>query len=205
MKCPWNVFFYLKRSFAALTPSIFPLLYKVFIRPYLGYAKQVSSPIFSQDCQAFESAQKLAVTLVKGLRHVPCETALQRLRLFYLVCRRIRGDLICIYKIMHGLLSFECDGVFAAPIRFGLCGHTFKIRQQRRKTRRRQHTFSIRVVQYWNKLSEQIVNASLVEIFKLRPDVRLQSLFPEVPPTPAPDIPTPTCNTVSFTTPMQFL
>ncbi len=124
----WNargMLFYLKRLFTTLTLSIFPPLYKVFIRPYLGYAKQASSPILPQDCQAFESVQKLAVKFGKGLRHVPCETALQLLRLFYLTC---------IYKIMHGLLSFACGGVFAAPTRFGLCGHTFKIHQSGVKT-----------------------------------------------------------------------
>ncbi len=51
---------------------------------------------------------------------------------------------------MHGLLDFPCDAVFAAPTRIRLRGHTFKIYQQRCKTRRRQHAFSVRVVPYWN-------------------------------------------------------
>ncbi len=57
----------------------------------------------------------LALKFVKWLRHVPYETALQRLRLFSLVRRRIRGYLIYTYKIMRGLLDFPCDAVFAAP------------------------------------------------------------------------------------------
>ncbi len=89
-----GMLFYLKRSFAALTPSIFLPLYKAFIRPHLEYPIQASSPILSRDCQALESVQKLAVKFVKGLRHVPYETALQRLQLFSLIRRRIRGDLI---------------------------------------------------------------------------------------------------------------
>ncbi len=93
---PGNVFC-LKRSFATLKPNIFLPLYKAFIRPHLEYAIQAFSPILSQDCQALESVQKLAVKFVKGLRHVPYETALQRLQLFSLTRRRIRGDLICMY------------------------------------------------------------------------------------------------------------
>ncbi len=50
------------------------------------------------------------------------------------VRRRICGELICMYKIMHGLLDFPCDSVFAAPTRIGLRGHIFKIHQQRCKT-----------------------------------------------------------------------
>ncbi len=162
--------FYLKRSFATLTPSIFLLLYKAFIRPHLEIAIQASSPILSQDCQALKSVRKFAVKFVKGLRHVPYETALQRLRLFSLVRRRIRSDLL--YKITHGLLDFPCDAVFTAPTRIGLRGHTFKIRQQRCKNRRRQYVFGIRVVPHWNKLSEEIVNASSVETSKFRLDAR---------------------------------
>ncbi len=45
-----GMLFYLKRSFAVLTPSIFLPLYKAFIRPHLEYAIQASSPIPSRDC-----------------------------------------------------------------------------------------------------------------------------------------------------------
>ncbi len=110
--------------------------------------------------------------IVKGLRHVPYETVLQRLQLFSLIRRRIRGDFICMYNIMHGLLDFPCDAAFAAPTRIGLRGHTLKIHQQRCKIRRRQHVFSVRVVLYWSKLPEDIVTATSVETFKFRLDVR---------------------------------
>ncbi len=167
-----GMLFYLKRSFAALTPSIFLPLYKAFIRPHLEYSIQASSPILSRDCQALGSVQKLAVKFVKGLHHVPYETALQRLQLFSLIRRRIRGDLICMYKIMHGLLDFPFDAGFAAPTHIGLRGHTFKIHKQRRKTCRRQHAFSVLVVPFWNKLPEDIVTATSVETFKFRLDAQ---------------------------------
>ncbi len=104
------------------------------------------------------------------MRHFPYETALQRLRLFSLVRRRIPGDLISIYKIMHGLLDFPCYAVFAASIHIGLRGHTFKIHQQQCKNRVRQHELSVRVVPYWNKLPKEIMIALFVETFQLRLD-----------------------------------
>ncbi len=145
--------------------------------------KNQFSPILSRDCQALNSVQKIAVKFVKGLRHVPCETALQQQQqqLFSLVRRRIRGDHICMYKIMHGLLDFPCGAVFAASIRIGLRVHTLNIHQQRCKTCRRQHAFSIRVVPYWNKLPEEIVTPTSVETLKFRLDAQWQSLFQEVP------------------------
>ncbi len=119
---------------------------------------------------------------VKGLRHVPYAAALKQLQLFSLVCRRIRGDHICMFKMMHSLLNFPCDTVLVASTRTGLRGHSFKIHKQRCKTRRRQHAFSVRVNPYWNKLPEEIASTLSLETFKLRLDARWQSIFPEAPP-----------------------
>ncbi len=171
--------YYLKRSFVTLTPSIFSPCFKAFIRSHLEYAEQPISPIFSRVRQ--QSVQKRALKFVKELRHIPYETALWRLRLFSLVRRRIRGDLICMYTIMHVFLYFPSDTVFAATTHTGLRGYTFTIYQQRCKTRRRQRTFSVRVVPYWNKLPEEIVKAPSMETFKLRLDARWQSHFSGAP------------------------
>ncbi len=107
--------FYLKRSFAALTPSIFLPLYKTFIRPHLEYAIQATHPILCRDVEALDKVQKLALKFVKGLRHVPYEAALTQLRLFSLTHRRIRGDLITMFKITHGLLEFPMESTFVYP------------------------------------------------------------------------------------------
>ncbi len=71
------------------------------------------SPILSLDSQVLGRSQKPAVKFVKGFRHVPYEIALQRF--FFLVRRRISGDLICMYKIVHDLLDLPYDTVFTAP------------------------------------------------------------------------------------------
>ncbi len=106
------------RSFGTLTPCIFLPLYKAFIRPHLEYAVQAFPlPILSWTCQALESLQELAVKFVKKLHHVP----LRRFRLLPLVCRKICGYLICVYKRMHA--------GFGAPTHIGIRGHTIKIHQ----------------------------------------------------------------------------
>ncbi len=52
--------------------------------------------------------------------HASYEVALQRLRPFSLVSRRLRGGLICMYSIKQGLLGFPCNAAFACPTRSGL-------------------------------------------------------------------------------------
>ncbi len=125
--------------------------------------------------------QKLALKLVKGLWHVAHETALKQLRLFSLTHRRIRGNLITMFKITHGPLEFPMAPTFAHPTRKGLCSNAYKFHQQRCCTRRRQFAFTIRVVPFWNKLPAEIVNASSVKSLKTLLDDHWQSLFPEVP------------------------
>ncbi len=78
-----RMLFYLRRSFAALTSSAFPPVYKILILPHLEYAIQTSHPILRPDAEAVERVQML----VKGLLHVPYESAFQQLRLFSLTHR----------------------------------------------------------------------------------------------------------------------
>ncbi len=59
-----GMLFYLKRSFAALTPCIFLPLYKTFIRPHLEYAIQATNPMLCRDAEAPEKVQKLALKFV---------------------------------------------------------------------------------------------------------------------------------------------
>ncbi len=125
--------------------------------------------------------QKLALKFVKRLWHVPYEAALKQPRLFSFTHRRIRGDLIAMFKITHGVLEFPMASTFAHPTRKGLRAHAYKFLQQQCCARRRQFTFTIRAVPFWYKLPAEIVNASSVKSFKALLDAYWQSLFPEVP------------------------
>ncbi len=130
--------------------------------------------------------QKLALKFVKGLRHVPYEAALKQLCPFSLTHRRIRGDLITMFRITHGLLEFSMASNFANPTRKGLRGHDYKFRQQQCCTQRRQFAFTIRAVPFWNKPPAEIVNASSVESFKTFLESHWQSLFPKLASNPPP-------------------
>ncbi len=128
-------------------------------------------------CVGINRRKKVSKKFVGGLCFLSYEVALQRLGLFFLIGGRVRGDLICMFKITH----FPFDAVFAAPTRSGLRGHDFKIPLQRRKTCHHQHVFNVRVVPYWNKLPEEIVNTSSMQKIKSRHD--LSNSSPELVPS----------------------
>ena len=52
---------------------------------------------------ALERVQKRFTRMLSGLEDMDYEERLNRLRLFSLECRRMRGDLTEVYKIMTGL------------------------------------------------------------------------------------------------------
>ncbi len=155
-----RMLFYLKRSFASLIPNIVLHLYKTLVRPRLEYAIQTTQPTLCRDTEALENVQRLALKFVKGLQHVPREAALKQLRLFFLTHRRIRGDLIAMFKVTHGLLEFPMASTFAHPTRRGQHGHAYKFHQQRCCTRRHQFAFTIRALPFWNKLPAEMPTGS---------------------------------------------
>ncbi len=76
---------------------------------------------------------------------------------------------------MHGLPVFLCDTVFVSPPAVGLEVILSRFTNNGVKS------VAVNIIPYWNKLPEDIVNATSVETFKSRLDAQWQSLFPEAP------------------------
>ncbi len=83
---------------------------KILVRPHLEYAAQACSPNLVADADCLEQIQWLATRFVKGFRRLPYEERLRRLGLHSLRRRRIRGDLIVVYKM------FLEDWIWTPPI-----------------------------------------------------------------------------------------
>ncbi len=165
-----RMLFYLKPSFAALTKVFFSPFHN-FIRPHLEYAIQAAHPFLSRDAEALEKVQKFSPKFVKGLRYVPYEAAPTQPHLFFLTRRRIRGDLIVMFNITHGLLEFPMESTSAQSTCKGLHGYAYKFHQQRCCKRRHQFAFTNRTTPMWNKLSAVVVNASSTQCFNTTFDV----------------------------------
>jgi hypothetical protein len=82
--------------------------------------------------------------------------------------RRVRGDLIEVYKYMHGhyctINPFELNRTRDTR------GHSFKIKKKFCKTNLRKQFFTNQVVDTWNALDQETVNAESVNSFKNRID-----------------------------------
>ena len=145
------------------------LLYTSMVRPHLKYAVQGWSPYFKKDIFAIEQVQRRATRLISELNPLTYEDRLKLLQLTTLEDKRIRGDLIKVYKLIHGIDNVDHTQFFTI-IRDGPStatrGHQLKIKVPHCKTERRKNFFSIRVISKWNKLPPDVVFSPNVNAFK---------------------------------------
>jgi len=72
------------------------------VRPRLEYCIQASRPYLKKDINVLKTVQKRATKLISCLSEMGYEDRLKILGLTTLETRRLRGDLIEIFKILKG-------------------------------------------------------------------------------------------------------
>ena len=91
---------------------------------------------------------------------------LHRLNLWTLEERRIRTDLIEVYKMINGITSVKLESFFEFDSYSRTRGHSYKLKKNRFNRELRQHFFTERIFNIWNKLDEQTVTASSLNCLK---------------------------------------
>ena len=83
--------------------------------------------------------------------------------------RRARGDMIEVYKYLHGKYNVEEVPLLLDEIRVTR-GHSRRLKKERVQTRQRRNHFRHRTVNRWNSLTEEVVSAPSLNSFKSRLD-----------------------------------
>ena len=164
----------IKRSFTYMDADMFNVLYKTLVRPHLEYANCIWNPILHKDVKLIESVQRRATKIVPEMKDLPYSDRLQRLKIPTLAYRRLRGDMIQVFKLMHGFVDVKKEKIFvmADPER-GTRGNSLKLQKCHARLRIRENAFSNRVVNSWNKLPDEVVLAKTVNMFKNGVDIAL--------------------------------
>ena len=90
----------IRRNFNYMSHDVFCLLYKAMVRSHLEYASSVWNPHSIEDIKVLEKVQRRATKLVTSIKHLSYEDRLRKLKLPTLKYRRLRGDLIEVFKII---------------------------------------------------------------------------------------------------------
>ena len=148
-----------KRAFVRFDIETFSIIYTTYIRPHLEYCIQAWAPYYAKYILLLlEKVQRRATKLVWGLKELSYEEILERLQLFSLEERRIRGDLIQTFKLLTGKENVDYEILFNRSTNH-IRGHSLKLSKSQCNKLYRRRFFSQRVIDIWNSLSEFMVSA----------------------------------------------
>ena len=117
-----------------------------------------------------EGVQRRATKALKGMWNVPYEERLKHLELPTLKYRRLRGDMITTYRMLHG--GFDNEVALPLTMKSDVTGrenygHPLQLFQMRSRLDVRKFSYSRRIAPIWNSLPTEVVMAPSVETFKI--------------------------------------
>ena len=157
----------IRRSFGYLDKDTFKKLYTALVKPHLEYANAVWNPYKKKDITTLENVQRRATKMVPGLGDKSYEDRLRELKLPTLNYRRIRVDMIEVFKLVNGMYYFDCTNLFTFRDQSERVtrGNKKKLFKHRARLDVRKYSFSNRVVNLWNSLPDSVISASAETVF----------------------------------------
>ena len=171
----------IRRSFDFLSERLFVQFFKSLVRPILEYGHVIWQPYNKTQCAEIEDVQRRATKLLSSLRDNEYPERLAVLRLYSLEHRRKRGDMIDLYKYVHGLYKTSTPLFQLSSVK-NTRGNSLKLMKEQCSRQIRSNFFSVRVVNSWNALPEAVVSAPSVNTFKARLDAHWAGLSTKYDP-----------------------
>ena len=117
----------IKITFTCKSEEITLQLYKSLVRPRLENYIQAWCPHLRKDIDLLEKVQRRSTRLIYLMHDLPYYDRLKRLKLTTLVTRRVRGDLIEVFRIIKGFEEVDSNIFLKLASSTNLRGHSLKL------------------------------------------------------------------------------
>ena len=133
----------IKNTFSYMDKDMFLNLYQSLVRPHMEYCTQAWSPYLKKDMNLLERIQRRATKIVPGLSDLSYEERLKKLKLYPLEDRRMRGDMITVWKMLNGYIDVDINKLLPLNKGYGNTrSHLYQIHSKVPKSNARQHFFT---------------------------------------------------------------
>jgi hypothetical protein len=141
-------------------------LYKSFVRPQLEYSSVVWCPYTQGSTDKIERVQRRMCRMLRELKGSSYQNQLKKLNILSLQARRLRNQLITIYKMRRGLINLNFRDFFHVHENRTTRGHNCHITPKFAKNNYRLYYFTVSSASLWNKFSQEDIDSPSVETFK---------------------------------------
>jgi hypothetical protein len=167
---------FIKRTVKFKSKEIIIPLCNSLVRSHLEYGAQFWSPYLRKDNECIEKVYRRATKMIPSIRHKSYEQRREDLNMFSLEQRRLRGQLIEVYKMINKIDIVDFNNMFTFS-QNQTRGNGLKLELPRYNTDVCGNFFTYRIPGYWNKLSELVVNSPSIDSFKKKLDKVLPTLI----------------------------
>ena len=129
------------------------------------------TPHLRKDIEAIENVQRRATRMIPGMQGLTYPERLTKLKIPTLAYRRLRGEMIELYKMTSGYYDIDTLDQRLTPSQArDTRGHSKKLLTRGARIDCRKHSFFNRAIEPWNSLSEDIVSSTSIIQFESRLD-----------------------------------
>ena len=152
-------------------------LYYTLVKPHLKYHIQTRGLHYRKNVELLDGVWRRAIKMTEGLEHLSYEDRLRELGLFSSEKRRLQEDLIAAFQYLKGAYKQEEDLLFTQSDSDRTRGDGFQLKKGRFRLDVKEECFAQGVMESWNMLPRDVVDAPSLEAFKARLDGAMGSLI----------------------------
>ena len=145
----------------------------------MEYGNTVWAPYLKKHIISIENVQRHFTKKITGMKHKSYRERLTTLKLPSLLYRRFRGDLLEVYKIVHGIYDpTTTESLLTRVSESSITrkNNKFKLIKKRTNKNGYKFFFTNRIIDVWNNLPNCIADAKNINSFKNKIDSHFRDI-----------------------------